>query len=534
MHGNALPTPSAASWLKHGRDAAMFLAGYIALDWASYVYPLGPFNITPWNPPPALCIVWMLLGGVRYVPVVFAAALSADILVRSAPGGVALAALTSAVLALGYAAVALVLKRFFAPDFRLRDARRLWIFVAVIALGEAVVGVLYVGALWAADFVVGNSFAAAVGRFWLGDTVGVLVTAPLLLIAADADGRTRFFQSFLRPETTLQLVAMAATVFLVFEQSEGDPSRYFYVLFLPLIWMALRGGLIGAASASAIVQVGVALAIREGAMHALAVIELQALVAAFTLTGLFLGVMVDERERATETLKGSLRLAAAGEMAGAIAHEINQPLAALRNYCRACQLMLAKNGGQSHGDLNATIDKILEESQRAADVVARLRDFFRTGAMRLERVPVRALLESARAIGDRLNASRQVAFAVEGDGTGATLLIDRMQIELVLRNLIENAFQAVAGSPPEQRSVAVAAAESDRGHLQIRVSDSGPGVPAEARGAVFEPFASTKPAGMGLGLAISRAIAEAHGGSLTSDFSRRSEFLLDLPGSDDE
>jgi signal transduction histidine kinase len=518
------------SWLAHARDAAMFLAGYVALDWASYIYPLGPFNITPWNPPPALSIVWMMLGGLHYAPIVFVAAFGADILIRHAPGGLALAALTSLVLAGGYASMAWTLGRFFKPDWKLRDTGRLWIFVAVTGIGSALVGVLYVGVLWAADFVVGESFAAGVGRFWLGDTVGILVTAPILLVAADPEARQRFLKAWRRPETALQFAVMAAAVYLVFEGSRDNPSKYFYVLFLPLIWIALRGGLGGTALASAIVQVGVVLGIRDGAMQSLAAVELQALVAALSLTGLFLGVMVDERERATQGLKRSLRLAAAGEMAGAIAHEINQPLAALGNYARACQLMLkGADGAQPHPELNATIAKVLDESRRAADVVARLRDFFRAGSMQMERVSVAQLLDSARSIGEKLNASGEVAFQVETSEPGATLLVDRVQIELVLRNLIANAFEAVAQVPPGGRSVSVSARETGRGHILIGVVDTGPGVPPEARGALFEPFSSGKPSGMGLGLAISRAIAEAHGGSLSADFSRGSEFHLVLP-----
>src|SRR5437762_6145304 len=134
---------------------------------------------------------------------------------------------------------------------------------------------------------------------------------------------------------------MIATVVFVFKAAGTDASKYFYVLFLPLIWIALRSGFAGSLVASAIVQVGVVLGTQGGPLNSLALVELQALVAALSLTGMFLGVMVDERERATEGLKASLRLAAAGEMAGAIAHEINQPLGALSNYGRACQLILA-------------------------------------------------------------------------------------------------------------------------------------------------------------------------------------------------
>jgi two-component system sensor kinase FixL len=508
--------------------ALLFVAGYVALDWASYIYPLGPFNITPWNPPPALSIVWMMLGGLGYAPVVFVAAFVSDVVIRHAPGGLWVTALTSLVLAVGYAAIAGALRPIFESDPRLRDTRRLWIFVAVTASGAAAVALLYVGVLLATGFISGSSFADAAIRFWLGDAVGVLVTAPLLLVAADPEARVRLARSWRKPETFLQFAVMTGALYYIFEVA-GDPSKFFYGLFLPLIWIALRGGLGAAALASAIVQAGVVLGARGGVMHSLAVVELQALVAALTLTGLFLGVMVDERARAGESLKQSLRLAAAGEMAGTIAHELNQPLAALANYGRACQLLLERGGDAgSRFGIAETIEKMLGESKRASDVVSRLRDFFRTGTTRLQETTVETLLEGALRIGRDLNRSGDVELNVEGGGAGRALLVDRLQIELVLRNLLANALEAVAHEPPGKKRVTVSA-ESTDGRVIFRVRDSGPGVSAAARGHLFEPFSTSKPSGMGLGLAISRAIAEAHGGSLEVAQTARGEFYLMLP-----
>lgn len=509
----------------------MFAACYVALEWASYIYPLGPFNITPWNPPPALSIVWMMLGGLAYAPIVFATIFIADVIVLDAPGGLLITALTSLVLAGGYTVIAGTLRYFLKSDYRLSDTRQVWVFVAVTAGGTAIVGACYVGLLWSNGFFVGGSLAAAVFRFWLGDAVGVLITAPLLLLAADAAGRQRLRKSWRRPETALQFVVMVATVLFVFEGAGGDPSKYFYLLFLPLIWIALRGGFVGAAVASGVVQVGVVLGAHGGPMHSLALVELQALVAALSLTGLFLGVMVDERERATEGLKASLRLAAAGEMAGAIAHEINQPLAALTNYGRACQLFLERGEGKiPFPELNATIEKMLGESKRAAEVVGRLRDFFRSGTTRLERVKVASLLETARQIGDKLDPSGEVDFRVESDASAAILLADRLQIELVLRNLIANAFEAMANLPAGRKGVTVSVHPVEAGRILFRIADTGPGLSPSARKLLFEPFLTTKPMGMGLGLAISQAIAEAHGGSLNAALTRHGEFQLVLPG----
>jgi signal transduction histidine kinase len=516
----------------HIRDAVLFAACFIALDWASYIYPLGPFNITPWNPPPALSIVWMMLGGLGYAPIVFGTIFIADMIIRHAPGGVLITALTSLVLAGGYTAIAGTLRYFLKSDTRLSDTRQLWIFVAVTTIGTAVVGTLYVGGLWLNGFLLGELFSAAVFRFWLGDAVGVLITAPLLLLAADDVARKRLRHFWRRPETAFQLAIMVATVYFVFEGAGGDPSKYFYLLFLPLIWIALRGGFIGAAVASGVVQVGVVLGAHGEPMHSLALVELQALVAALSLTGLFLGVMVDERERATEGLKASLRLAAAGEMAGAIAHEINQPLAALSNYGRACQLFLQRGDGKvPYSELNATIEKMLGESKRAAEVVGRLRDFFRSGTTRLERVTVDSLLATARRISKKIDPSGEVEFRIENDAGTAVLLADRLQIELVLRNLIANAFEAIAHLPAgERKAVTVSAEAAEGSRILLRVADTGPGLSPSARELLFEPFSTTKPMGMGLGLAISQAIAQAHGGSLNAALTKHGEFHLVLPG----
>jgi two-component system sensor kinase FixL len=513
------------------RDTALFAVCYVALDWASYLYPLGPFNITPWNPPPALSIVWMMLGGLGYAPIIFGTIFIADVIIRHAPGGLLITALTSLVLTGGYTVIAGTLRYFLKSDSRLRDTRQLSLFVAITTIGTAIVGGLYVGVLWANDFFVGESFSSAVFRFWLGDAVGVLVTAPLLLVAADATTRKRMIKSWRRLETVLQFAVMVATVYFVFKGAGGEPSKYFYLLFLPLIWIALRGGLTGAAVASGVVQIGVVLGAHSGAMHSLALVELQALVAALSLTGLFLGIMVDERERAAEGLKASLRLATAGEMAGAIAHEINQPLGALNNYGRACQLFLERGEGKiPYSELNATIEKMLGESKRAAEVVGRLRDFFRTGTTRLEHVTVGSLLERAQRIGENLNQSGDVIFRVERASTALVILADRLQIELVLRNLITNAFEAIANLPSGEKGVTVSARQIEGGRILLRIADTGPGVSPSARKLLFEPFSTNKPAGMGLGLAISRAIAEAHGGSLSEALTEQGEFHLVLPG----
>ena len=503
------------------RDAAVFAPCYVLLDWVSYIHPLGPFNITPWNPQPALAIAWMLLGGLAHAPAVFVTIVLADAVIRDVPQGISLlAALT---LTAGYAGIALALRALLRPKPSLHSLRQLTLFTACVILGTALIAAVFVGVLIAGGQLGQPAAVRAWLRFWVGDGVGVLVTAPLLLVVADAHGRRSFAAVARRWETYLQVGLLAATLWLIFEGLGGDPSHHFYLVFLPLIWMAIRHGLGGAIVAVGVVQIGVVLGIHQHPLQNLPVIELQALVAALTLTALYLGVMMDERQRANEGLRQSLRLATAGEMAGAIAHEVNQPLTALTNYARSSQMLM--HAGRT-AELGAIIERMLAEAQRASEVVRRLRDFFREGSTRLERVSVAELLESVRR-NAVLATTAEVTVSRQPDLPD--ILVDRLQIELVLRNLVSNAADAIHAHSDEGGRIAVSAERHDAQHVRVVVSDSGPGIAAESRERVFEPFVSGKPSGMGLGLAVSRAIAEAHGGTLEALAGAHGEFHLVLP-----
>ena len=507
------------------RDAAVFAPCYIALDWASYIDPVGPFNITPWNPQPALAIVWMMLAGLAQAPAVLLSIIAADVVVRHAPGGYLITAATALVLTAGYATIAVGLKSFVREP-GLHTARDLTVFAAVVVAGTGLVGAAFVGLLGMAGLLHDIALHEAWLRFWVGDAVGVLVTGPLLLAAADAVRRGALGRLARRPEAALQALVLGATLWFIFAGFGGDPAHHFYLLFLPLIWIAMRSGMSGAIVATGIVQIGVVLGIHRGADTGLPVMELQVLVTALTLTGLFLGVVVDERKRAEAGLRESLRLAAAGEMAGAIAHEVNQPLTALTNYGRSAQMILA---GAEMPQLSEIIRRMLQEADRAADVVRRLRDFFRAGSTRLEPVEARELLEAARRMAESAAGARPIRVETTTEATLPALFIDRLQVELILRNLVANAVDSLAMSAPPGGRIMLSASAQDASHVRIVVADSGPGVAQADRERVFEPFVSGKPAGMGLGLAVSRAIAEAHGGSLAAASGGHGEFHLVLP-----
>jgi len=387
---------------------------------------------------------------------------------------------------------------------------------------------VFVGMLVGASLVPPAAFPEYALRFWVGDAVGILVTIPLLLAAADAAQRASLVALARKPETLLQLGVLLAALWLVFGLLPGDPTRWFYLLFLPMIWIAVRGGLNGALLAVFAVQVGIVLSVHQPDAAPLAALELQALLAALTLSGFFLGIMVEERARAAAGLRESLRLAAAGEMAGAIAHEVNQPLTALANYGEAARMLLrdAQRPGGDPGALLPLLDKMRAETGRAAEIVRRLRDFFREGTMRLQPLEAADVVASARRIAQQLIGTRPVTLETSTAPGLPAVLADRVQIELILRNLVANALEAM---PEGRGSLRVHAAPADAARVRFAVADSGGGIAAPMRAQLFSPFSTSKASGMGLGLAVSRAIAEAHGGTLELADAAHGEFHLILP-----
>lgn len=506
---------------------AAFLAGYLFLDWVSYIHPVEQSSITPWNPHPALAVGLVALAGQRWLPTVFVAVFAAEVFVRQMPAGLATTVLVSLVLTLGYGAIAAALAGP-APVRTALDSRRgLVRVIVVIGAGTLVTGALYVAALWAGGAQLPGRYFEALLQFWIGDCVGMLVTLPLLLIGCDAVRRAELAAMLREPVVGVQAALVALSLWLVFGPTFAQPFKFFYILFLPLVWIAVRFGLVGASLAVLGIQLGVIFAAQAPTYPTLTVFELQALLIAVTITGLFLGVTVDERRRAAHDLKQSLRLAAAGEMSAAIAHEINQPLAALGTYARA-GLILARSDPVDATRLAETLEKVLAEADRTADVVRRLRDFFRTGNTELAVTSLPRVAEAVvGSMRDRARG-RGIEIAQRVDAGTGDVLVDPLQIEVVLRNLVSNGVEA-AGDGPQPRRVVVEIGPGEAGFVRTVVRDSGAGVEEGLRERIFEPFWTSRPTGMGMGLAISRAIVEAHGGRIWTEGKGEGVFAFTLP-----
>lgn len=506
--------------------AAAFVASYVALDWASFIRPLQQLNLTPWNPAPALGLLFLLRRGRSGIPMLLAAIVTSDALVRDAPGDLPFTLLLGMLLTAGYASMAWLLLRHQPEGGLFSDRLSLLRWSLIIILGSFANGLLFVTALLLGGLLSPQEWYDAMVRFWVGDGVGIFVTLPLLWWLQDRAHLRLFWAMVGRWETLAYLTLALLALWIAFVPGAQVHYRYFYVLFLPLVWSASRQGLAGAVFSVAFLQMGMMFAGMLQQSSEISLLELQIRAFLLASVGFLIGITVDEQRRAVAELRQSLRLAAAGEMAGALAHELNQPLTALSAYGAACEQLLER-----HADATLVRDvirRMVNEATRAAEVVRRLRDFFRTGSTKLEVVSLNSLISTtANPFLEKANGLG-IDFAVTGIPSGE-VIADRLQLEVVLRNLLANAFDAVAPLKPSERQVRLHVFTSEAGRVIIEVTDSGPGLLYTLPEQAFEPFASTKSSGLGLGLAISRAIAEAHGGTLTADPGGRGCFRLTLP-----
>ncbi|MDZ4690838.1 PAS domain S-box protein [Terricaulis sp.] len=237
----------------------------------------------------------------------------------------------------------------------------------------------------------------------------------------------------------------------------------------------------------------------------------------------FTGFVRDLTERqATETrlqeLQSELvhmsRLSAMGEMASALAHELNQPLSAIANYLSGARRLLER-AGVDEPRAGDALEKAADQALRAGEIIRRLRDFLSRGEgeRRLENLPKLVQEACALALVGAKEHGVRVRYALAHDVE--VVLVDRVQVQQVILNLVRNAIDAMAEHP--RRELLVETAAVDDGMAMVSVADTGPGVDETAAAKLFQPFVTTKASGMGVGLSISRTIVEAHGGRIWTE-----------------
>jgi two-component system, LuxR family, sensor kinase FixL len=527
-NGNAMKEPGTAHsslMIAYPRIAALplvvvglgYLASYVLLDWISFIEPYAHFGITPWNPGTGLSFVLVMLFGRKMIPLLFIGPFLSDVILIRPPLPLALTSLSAVLIGAGYSLALLFLSR---PPTRfdpaLSSMRDLLLLVLIAALSALAVASSYVALMTVAGLLPASNFTGPALRYWVGDMIGIMVFAPFGLIALT---RRRALRASM--ETLLQIAAIVAAVVLVFGYAKEQQFQLFYVLFLPIIWMAVRTGFEGVTIGLLVTQLGLILGVMIFPGKGHDVTAYQAVMLVLAMTGLVAGELVTEIRRTAsqlrlhqESLSRLARLGSMGELAAAIAHELNQPLMAAGTYTRLVNDAISSHTVDSTA-VAETAKKAVAQVERAAEVVRRLRALVRLDRSSRVSCAVDRVITNALALCrpdlDRIEANVRTTF----DPRLPPVMIDVLQIEQTLLNLLRNSVEALGGAKHGIISIEAHADGDD--FVEISVRDSGPGFPADLLENPFLPFSSTKPGGLGFGLALCKSIIEAHGGRLWLD-----------------
>ena len=251
-----------------------------------------------------------------------------------------------------------------------------------------------------------------------------------------------------------------------------------------------------------------------------------ALIAAVILvqSGLIGGLFHERRQRRLAELAARQRLAelahlnrysVAGEMTASIAHELNQPLGSILTNAETAELML-KGSSPNLDEVREILADIRRDDQRASEVIRRLRSVLRKTPFEVREIDLNDLVREVMGFVADVAQGRGITLNYAPAATDLKVKGDPIQLQQVVLNLIMNAMDAISEDQIGEREVSVLTMRSGT-HVKIKVSDTGPGIPADSLKTIFDPFFTTKPQGMGMGLAIVRTIVEAHHGTVFAE-----------------
>jgi two-component system, LuxR family, sensor kinase FixL len=221
----------------------------------------------------------------------------------------------------------------------------------------------------------------------------------------------------------------------------------------------------------------------------------------------------EQARRLQERVWHVSRLATVGEMASGIAHELNQPLAAIANYAQACDRLLGRPDADLE-EVQGALKEIAAQAVRAGDIIRRLRGLAHQHVGRREPTEINELITELTELVRSDAQAHDVQYRLELSDGLPRLEVHRTQIQHVVLDLVRNAIESLAETPEKPREIVVRTSRTHDGEVEVSVCDSGPGVSSSVAPRLFDPFCTSKPAGTGLGLAISRTIIAEHGGTL--------------------
>jgi len=223
-----------------------------------------------------------------------------------------------------------------------------------------------------------------------------------------------------------------------------------------------------------------------------------------------------ELQRNREALAHVARVATVGELTASVAHELNQPLAAILSNAEAAEMFLIAEP-PALDEVREILADIRKDDQRASEVIRRMRSLLRKQELAPKSIEINDAVEEVLKLLSIDAGHRKVALNFEKTADLPRAWCDPVHLQQVVLNLVLNGMEAMAGMPEEQRQVVVRTGPGDNGTVKIAVADSGPGIPVDRLPKLFEPFFTTKQDGMGMGLSIARTIVEAHFGKIWAE-----------------
>jgi signal transduction histidine kinase len=531
---------SRAGWLRnvagHAALGVAYLAAYVGLDWLSFFEEFRGLDVTLWNPQPALTLILIIQKGAGYTPFALAAPFLSDWFVRDFPLSLAGTLSYDGIFAVGYVGLALLMRRFRridADDARVQDM--VWL-VATIVLGCLAISAACAEMLRMLDIIKEHRFRQIVGAFWIGDASGVLAFLPFFITWRDALRTWRRGTAWQRVvDLSVFACSVGLALFVIFGLDDARSPGFFYLLFVPVCWAAVRLGVGGAASACVIVQLVLVLTLDLLDYPPQEFRPFQVMMLALTGTGLLIGTAITQRGRAEAALRAREaelsrlgRITSLGAMGSALAHQISQPIASVATYAHAAQRMVS-GGAPDLRRLGQILTSIAGDARRAGEILRRLRDFVAHGTQQTLPVDLTQLLQRTIRTIRESESNQDLDIRFRAAALPAAMG-DELQLEQVFLNLLRNAVDATSPLPPARRRIAVEAGTSADA-VEIAIEDNGSGIAASVEPLLFEPFETTKAAGMGLGLSISRQIVESHGGKLWYERSEGggARFVVRLP-----
>jgi two-component system, LuxR family, sensor kinase FixL len=287
-----------------------YIALYVVLDRISFIEALHGVDITPWNPPAGLTVALLLVGGPAYIPVIAIAALCSSQILPLTPISPAWGLATALVIAGGYAATATLLRQVFGLDVGLKRGRDMPLMIGAAVIGAGAVALAVVTTYVAAGILPWFDLREAVVQYWIGDAIGIVVFTPAFLLLWDY---LRHRSARLPPlrwaavaEGAVQCASIIGALIVIFGSGNHRYSfELFYLLFLPLVWIAVRHGLPGATAAVFVIQGGLIVSLEFVSSSVDTVRAFQLLMFALATTGLMLGAIVSERHRVALALAES-------------------------------------------------------------------------------------------------------------------------------------------------------------------------------------------------------------------------------------